>query len=175
MSDVKTCRDCGVTRPITEFHLVRRDRPNGARKGYCRECYAIRARVSRERAQARKARMLEPVDLEVPVWVPAGPLAVAMDRRIMRARFAGEASDSTAQMAVCAACEVDPRRLSAWRTGESTRTTLDLADRVLIGLDLLWFDVWDPAEYPEVRAVFEPVDDLDVLDAPVFTQLRLVA
>ena len=176
MNDVKTCRDCGLTKPITEFSPLRRNRPDGPRKGYCRPCYRERNRVVKQRMRATPSLKLAPVDAEPKVWVPAGPLAVAMDRRIKRCDFEDCAGVLSAQEAVCQACGVDPRRLSAWRTGESERTTLDLADRVLIGLDLLWFDVWDPARFPEVQAVFEPVEQLDALvPAPVFTQLRLVA
>lgn len=55
----------------------------------------------------------------------------------------------------CSTAGVAPRLFRQWETGIYATVRFDVADRVLIALGLNWFDVWDPAEYPEVAARLE--------------------
>lgn len=47
---------------------------------------------------------------------------------------------------------VSDRSMRRWKTGEVTDVSFDTADRILTALGLLWFDVWNEADFPEVHA-----------------------
>ena len=49
---------------------------------------------------------------------------------------------------------VDEKTIRRWRDDRGSVRLSD-ADSVLVAIDLLWFDVWDPAVYPEVAAIWE--------------------
>jgi hypothetical protein len=54
---------------------------------------------------------------------------------------------------------VQQRAYYAWRVGERASVRFAVADRSLTAMDLNWWDVWDPVEYPEVARQFEADDD----------------
>lgn len=103
-------------------------------------------------------------------WLPAGPLAVAVDRFIKREE-AGNLWDDLPPSApsdhtigrseiICERLGIPMRTLFAWRTGERDRVQFLVADRVLTRAALMWWDVWnedttDEAGMEEVRAAFE--------------------
>lgn len=72
--------------------------------------------------------------------LPARPLAAVIDRIVA----------DGAEEDVCGLLGINARSLRRWRSGERRVVRLEIADRVLTEAGLLWFDVWDPAEYPEV-------------------------
>lgn len=80
--------------------------------------------------------------------IPSAPLVAAIDREVER-------SDRPVGV-VCESIGVNERRVTAWRSGEYKLVALDLVDRVLIGLDLLWWEVYSPDEFPQVAEIFEP-------------------
>ena len=53
---MKRCSDCGLTKPLTDF-IVSRRRSDG-HGIYCRQCFAIRDRKSRERRAAKEGRVV---------------------------------------------------------------------------------------------------------------------
>jgi hypothetical protein len=78
--------------------------------------------------------------------MPAQPLARIIDAWAERE----ELDDAT----VAEFLGVTDRRFREWRhPGVCTR--LEIADRCLLALDLNWFDVWSPEEYPEVAKMWE--------------------
>jgi hypothetical protein len=56
-----------------------------------------------------------------------------------------------------AALGVSYRRLREWKSGRE-RPTVITADSVLTAAGLLWWEVWDPAEYPDVAAIFSAAE-----------------
>lgn len=66
------------------------------------------------------------------------------------------ATDRT-QRELCADLEIDPRKLRGWQTGEFPNVSVEVADRVITRLGLLWFDVFDEDEFPEAHAKAEAV------------------
>lgn len=80
--------------------------------------------------------------------LPGRPLAEAITRLIERDR-PEEAELSTRTIeAVCERLGVSSKSYSRWLDGGQVQ--LDVADTALARGGLLWFDVWDPAEHPEV-------------------------
>jgi hypothetical protein len=75
--------------------------------------------------------------------VPAQPLGEAVERvrrrQVPEAGLEGEGLHE----AFYERLGVPERIVYRWRRGESTTVSLDQADRVLIALDLLWWDVYD--------------------------------
>lgn len=41
-------------------------------------------------------------------------------------------------------------------TRQEPRVSIETADRALLNLDLLWWEVWDPQAHPDVQQIFEP-------------------
>jgi hypothetical protein len=75
------------------------------------------------------------------VSLPGAPLAAAFERALIRLRNPYAAGESAVDQ-LFEQCGLQPRQIYAWRVGER-RPTLDPADRALIALDLLWWDVWN--------------------------------
>lgn len=108
-----------------------------------------RRRWDRERAARLRDAPPEPEPLRVVHGgprLPGQPLGEAIERA---ARFVEGGLEP-----LCELVGVAPRTVYAWKTGERSAELVN-ADGVLEALDLLWWDVWDPAHYPEVAAVFE--------------------
>lgn len=79
-------------------------------------------------------------------WVPARPLGMLLERLAKRETAvkhdkSGEVSSSMDVMAERAG--VDVRQIHRWRVGAVTTVAPDAVDRVLVRLDLCWFDVWN--------------------------------
>jgi hypothetical protein len=77
--------------------------------------------------------------------MPAQPLMVAIDAWIAR--------EEITEVAAADRLGTTDRRFRDWRKGGNTR--MSIVDRALSAMDLLWFDVYDPATYPEVEAIWE--------------------
>lgn len=110
-----------------------------------------RERTRRYKQRKRAGITLSPVVERVQAGgekIPCAPLLGALDREAAR-------SGRPVGM-VCESIGVDERRVTAWRSGEYKLVALDLVDRALIGLDLLWWEVYPPDEFPQVAAIFEP-------------------
>lgn len=149
----KQCTKCKRVLPLDAF-LVTNGR--GRRKSECKECGRERNRLYKQLVRSAGLASVHPIDAEPRVWLTPGPLVAAMLRHADR--LAGEHDEPETR--VCNMCNIDPRRLYAWKSGETKRVELDHADKVLIGLGLLWWEVWDPALFPEVAAIFEPVEQV---------------
>ena len=84
------------------------------------------------------------------VLLPVAPLLGAIEARAERE---GEPAFTFATRSV----GVEERQWTRWKSGESRSVLASDADRVLIALDLLWFDVWAPEDdgYGAARAAWE--------------------
>jgi len=113
----------------------------------CRIAYRLR-QESRGRSldSIRKQRAHLPLPADTFGRLPALPIVRALESYARR-----EAVD---EASVCEFVGIDPRNLFAWRMGERQLVQFDVADRVLTGLGLSWWDVWDEND-PAVRAVWE--------------------
>jgi hypothetical protein len=60
----------------------------------------------------------------------------------------------------CEAAGTDARTVRGWRSGERRRARFAIAERILVALDLHWWDVFDPASAP---GVFSGVRSRDVV------------
>ena len=65
--------------------------------------------------------------------LPSAQLAAAIDRRASRSDLP----------AVCELAGVHERQVTRWRRQEQPDIPAAVADQVLVGLDLLWWDVWN--------------------------------
>lgn len=156
--ETKACCGCGCVFPVDAFPVKRRW-PDGTvryRKARCRSC-------TRDQERAAKQRMLRPpaavcpVDVERPVYLPVGPLREAVKHAIRRRSMQlGMWDEKLSTGEICKRCGIRDRLWRDWKAGTSRRVTLDVADRVMLGLGVLWWEVWDPQEFPEVAKVFEP-------------------
>lgn len=106
------------------------------------------------RAQVPKPRR---IDLERIGFVPAAPLAAAVTRFIAL-------SDQDTED-VCKRAGIDDRVLRSWRNSEYGNARFDVADRVLVGLDFLWWEVYDPQRFPGIFSDRQRDDVLAWLDA----------
>jgi hypothetical protein len=120
-------------------------------------------RLKRERTEGVSVTDMRVIPPRGPVLedtitpLPAKPLADAFERCVVRARMSVYAeTDVEARNRLCRLVGISPRNLFGWRTGERDRVHFDVAGRVLQGLDMLWWEVWPPREFPEVAEVFEP-------------------
>jgi hypothetical protein len=96
-------------------------------------------------------RRLNPMANEVAGYVAAPPLAAAIEAEVVRRRphwvATGDNEDSVRKDLV-AEIGITSRTLYAWKNGERHLARFDVADRVVVTLDLLWFDVYDPDRFP---------------------------
>ncbi len=79
--------------------------------------------------------------------LPSAPLAAFIDALAAREHAdLGRGMDTDVQaLAVARICEragISDRLLRAWRLGERPTVPLERADAVLVGLDVLWWEVW---------------------------------
>lgn len=111
-----------------------------------------------------KRRRLAAVDAEVVGFVASAPLAAML--RVEAGRRDSESEHSLED--VCTQARIDPRQLRTWETGEYRKARFDVADRVLVGMERLWWDVYDPQAYGPGLLHWRQRDDvlawLDVVD-----------
>lgn len=76
--------------------------------------------------------------------LPVAPLVAAIDE------WLNGADDETV------GAFLNTRRLRAWRTGQYTSATFDVVDRVLLGIDRFWWEVWSDGDegYEQAVALF---------------------
>jgi len=125
------------------------------RRQEIRENERIRHRLARERAGTpltalRSASTAMMGHDELP-RLPVGPLAEVIRRLVRREELAGNPEPFEC---VCRLADVEPRTAFAWLTGERRVMQFDVAERVLVALGLLWFDVWGEDD-PVARRAFE--------------------
>jgi hypothetical protein len=78
--------------------------------------------------------------------VPTGPLLVFVDREAT-----GRGEDiNRGRECVCWEARIDESALRKWRQHE-TWTSFDIADRLLIALDVQWWEVFDPSSHDKTR------------------------
>lgn len=78
--------------------------------------------------------------------LPVAPLWAAVERFM--------ADRDMTKDATAALFGVSERALYRWEH-ESKSVRLEAADAALVGMDLLWWEVWSPDEYPKVAAIWE--------------------
>lgn len=112
-------------------HRLRRERRDGVRPENIRN-----GRVKHSSQPAREARL------------PIAPLAAAITRAIQRERGrnvfgydAGALDDS--QQRILKLVDVNGRLYYAWQRGEREQSDFNTIDRVLVRLELQWWDVYD--------------------------------
>lgn len=81
--------------------------------------------------------------------IPSRPLLEALDRILAREQ------PSDQESFVAARFGTSTRRLYEWRRGRETGVSLLLVDKILTESGLMWWEVWDEKEFPEVAAIFE--------------------
>lgn len=84
--------------------------------------------------------------------LPAPPLAEVVEQT--RVRLEREGVEAPLNR-IAEQCEVAPRSFLRWTEDPSRTVQFETALRVLDGLDLHWWDVWDQAEYPDVVRAME--------------------
>lgn len=82
--------------------------------------------------------------------LPALPLAVALERIVAQR----EVDHDDPRESVCSAAGIAVQQLTRWGTGTLDAVSFSVADRVLQGLALFWWEVWPERDYPEVQAAF---------------------
>lgn len=148
----KTCFGCGVAKPLDAEHFgIRKRDESGQIVRYtsrCRPCH--NAYGSARRAQARFA------PVEPRHYLPVAPLLPFIERELRMAVMRDEPNPAGR---IAAMCGTTPRSLYAWVNHERRSIKLENADKVLIGLDLCWWEVWTEGEYPREAAIWqgEPV------------------
>jgi transposase len=113
-----------------------------------------RGRELRRRARAVRAAPIPRSEAEQEPDVPSAPLAAAVQHVMAR--------DAIDDLTACSRAGVPPRTVWAWRTGERPTARLDTADGVLLGLDLLWWEVYNPAV---ASSLYSPLEWIDVVDS----------
>lgn len=130
---------------------------------------AYRLRQERKGKPARQTSQPPKIKLvarEEQVLLPAAPLAAAVERAIASAQGVhlaevhtatggGRSQGGRSREDLCAKWGISSRTLRDWREEPGRQVQLATADRVLTATGLLWHDVYDPAEHPEVAAVLE--------------------
>lgn len=76
-----------------------------------------------------------------------GPLMPTIDAWLVRMELDDEAGAKR--------LGVSSKRFREWRKRPDAKTRMSLVDSCLVGMDVLWFDVFDPAVYPDVAAIWE--------------------
>lgn len=105
----------------------------------------MNARLHRE----RNGHKLVPVETVTPLpgWdrsigtLPAAPLVVVIEE------WRGDRPEPIVEQ-----LGISDRNLRAWRDGERDSVQFDVADRILVGIDLLWWEVWKEDEPGHERA-----------------------
>lgn len=123
-----------------------------------REAQRMSERLRRERRDGvhagdlRVLRAVQPEHDEVTVLTLQ--LARVIDAEAARDAVDDEAGGAGRLGIVTARCGISDRYVYAWRSGTRPRVGIGVADRVLTGLDLLWWDVWneDTVRVPLVLA-----------------------
>lgn len=158
LSYVEITREFGTVERTIKRILVRHGITPERREG--------RPQLKTAPAKARAKRRYEPD----PTMVVGRPLAAMMAREISR-RDLWSWWDQALGMRkrVCQDCGIAERLLHAWEhKSSSVMTCFDTADRVLIGLGLLWWEVFDPQEHAPLTLKPRQRDDvlawLDVVD-----------
>jgi hypothetical protein len=99
------------------------------------------AETGTARRQAPRADTPRTVLTERGGMLPSGPLVALVESR---------ARGVVALTEACEALAIDERQYRSWKAGQ--RVQLDVAERVIHAANLLWFDVYDEARWPEAHA-----------------------
>lgn len=86
--------------------------------------------------------------------LPAAPLAAAL-RDYLSRNVSMEHGGKMVTRHVLLGMGIQQRTYYAWCAGERASARFNVADAALLGMNLNWWDVWDPVEYPEVARQFE--------------------
>lgn len=114
---------------------------------YDRRYREHRAELSRVYVAKRKQGESQPLGSPSIVGreLPGPPLAAAIDAWIAKEGI----DDHTAGERI----GVADRRFREWRIGGKTR--MSIADKCLVEMELLWWEVWPPDEFPEAVEIWE--------------------
>ncbi len=128
-------------------------------------------RIGRRLRAEREGRSMRAVVLgtHTGIRLPMGPFRTKVIEAALRQRqfehnpmglVDGESTNDNIIGATAEFFGVSERRLWAWRAG-SSNLDADAAERALIAMDLLWWEVWEPGDegYEEARAYFEGDED----------------
>lgn len=107
---------------------------------------------ARGRRNAGQATPVEQHDKEGGARLPASPLIAIVTREIRKLEMCGYEAPIDV---VASRVGVEVRTIGRWLTGEIREINLNVADRALIGLGLLWWEVWEPGAYPDIAAMWE--------------------
>jgi hypothetical protein len=128
-----------------------------ARRAAFLESKRISHRLRRELQDGVSVTDIKPRDVTAPGaerrggLLPSRPLA---DKLALV--FAAENDGDLAIEDFCVRVGITDRTLRAWQTGERPSVRFDAADRVLVALGLLWWDVWtSPEDAVIAERVFE--------------------
>lgn len=105
--------------------------------------------------------------------LPAQPLGFAIQRLIDSERHQlyfhaptlrkvnGRPVDDHVRTAICGRLGISDRAYTNWKK-DGTTVEFDIADDVMIRGEWNWFEVWDREQYPDVAAVFESEDVMEM-------------
>jgi transposase-like protein len=134
--------------------------------------HALQRCLDRQRAPVKPVvlKPKRPISKPDQEMVPSQLLVVFIQREVRRrdgrSWWANTGLNHTKQ--VCRDCGISQRLLYLWSYGILTTTKFDTADRVLIGLGCLWWEVFDPQQHKPLMLKSRQRDDvlawLDVVD-----------
>lgn len=126
------------------------------------ERYAARLEANRMDYRLRRERAgyhVPPVKESSPSLrepsLPAAPLATALVSYLRRNAPLNPETGEPLANPVLEGMGIEPRTFYAWRVGERASVRFAVVDRALTAMGLNWWDVWDPAEHPEVARQLE--------------------
>lgn len=180
----KTCVRCRETKTWGEFFAhVRWDDGTVRRpRSLCKVCDRERRRLNQRRVRAEIAKDPDQLEaykqrqreynatyrrragkayrsggeLPTPVeLLPSAPLAAAIVQ-VAAEEAQGDHGHDRRLITVCERAGVSDRTMRFWRSGVRTEVEFAVADRALLALDLLWWEVWPPEQFPDVAELFEP-------------------
>lgn len=154
---MKRCNGCHRTLPLSEFPVKKRW-PDGSVRYLKSRCATCTQRDRERTAERRRRSDLAPVDLEPTVKLPAAPIVTALDHAARRrALMMGMYDLRHAKASVCRQAGIGDRLVREWRADPTALTTLDTADRILLAMGWMWWDIWAPEQFPQVAAMFDTI------------------
>lgn len=162
------CFECMV---VAERAERRKSRERKRRQRQDPRVAEKRREASREYRRASRERRATDEPPPLPGFLPSAPLLAALEVAITRdaqvepvlavaarnhrggAEPSREAAMYGRDEVVCQRAGISSKTLREWRRGKRPRVQFGTADLMLQNLGLLWQDVWDPAEFPELAEV----------------------
>lgn len=109
-------------------------------------------RERRRRGEATSTRRSTRGNASTFPSLPAAPFVHYLARHFDGGNWKAAAGEATG---------IAKRTIYAWWEGERDRVAFDMLDTALVSLGLMWWEVYDPADAPEL---YSPLEWIDVID-----------